>query len=98
VSIPNSDASSNVIVEVVSSTDEHIKLLKTIFNFDAIRALIARPDFEMRYDCMHGVQGPYAEEVFLKELGAPASSLINAVPKNDFNGCHADPVSLSTFH
>jgi phosphoglucomutase len=98
VSIPNSDASSNVIVEVVSSTDEHIKLLKTIFNFDAIRALIARPDFEMRYDCMHGVQGPYAEEVFLKELGAPVSSLINAVPKNDFNGCHADPVSLSTFH
>ncbi len=43
---------------------------------------------------MLGVQGPYAREVFLKELNAPASSLINAIPKNDFNGGHADPVSL----
>lgn len=92
--VSNSTKSDQVLIDVISSTHEHIELLKTIFDFDAIRALIARPDFELRYDCMHGVQGPYAEEVFVKELGAPANSLINAVPKNDFNGCHADPVSV----
>jgi phosphoglucomutase len=26
-----------------------------------------------------------------QELGAPASALLNAVPKDDFNGGHADP-------
>lgn len=30
-------------------------------------------------------------QVFVEELGAPASALINAVPKDDFNGGHADP-------
>ncbi len=29
--------------------------------------------------------------MFVDELGASASSLINAVPKTDFNGGHADP-------
>jgi phosphoglucomutase len=76
----------------VSATEEHVNLLKTIFDFNKISALISRSDFDFRYDCMHGVQGPYAREVFVKELNAPEESLINAVPKNDFNGCHADPV------
>ena len=40
---------------------------------------------------MHGVQGPYAQAVFVDELGAPSSSLMNATPKDDFNGGHADP-------
>ena len=93
VSVPNKDATAHIIIEVISATYEHIKLLKTIFDFDALRAFVARPDFEFRYDCMHGVQGPYAQEVFLKELGASDNTLINAVPTTDFNGCHADPVS-----
>ena len=94
VSIPNKDNSSQVVVDVISSTEEHVKLLETIFDFNAIRALISRPDFEFRYDCMHGVQGPYAHEVFINKLGAPVESIINAIPKNDFNGGHADPVSM----
>jgi phosphoglucomutase len=40
---------------------------------------------------MHGVQGPYAQAVFVDELGASPTSLINNVPKDDFNGGHADP-------
>ena len=68
-----------------------MNLLKTIFDFEKLAALLQRPDFTMRYDCMHGVQGPYAREVFCRELGAPESVLLNAVPKDDFNGGHADP-------
>jgi len=89
--VSSNDGTLSVIVEVISSTSYHVELLKTIFNFDAIRELIRRPDFSFCYDCMHGVQGPYAHDVFVRELGASATSLINAVPKDDFAGHHADP-------
>jgi phosphoglucomutase len=85
------DKSQTVCVDVISSTDDHVSLLQSIFDFDSIRALIRRPDFSFRYDCMHGVQGPYAVRVFVDELGADSSSLLNSVPKEDFSGCHADP-------
>ncbi|CAM9858834.1 unnamed protein product, partial [Phaeothamnion confervicola] len=37
------------------------------------------------------VQGPYAKAVFVEELGADASCLTNAEPRDDFGGHHADP-------
>jgi phosphoglucomutase len=86
-----SDSSASVIVEVISSTDAHVNLLKSIFDFDALRSLIARPDFSFVYDSMHGVQGPYAKSVFIDELNSPINSIINFIPKDDFNGGHADP-------
>lgn len=89
--IRSSDGTQSVVIDVISATAQHVELLKTIFDFPAIARLIQRPDFSMRYDCMHGVQGPYAHEVFVNELGAPADCLVNAVPKSDFNGGHADP-------
>ena len=85
------DGTLLVTVDVVSTTDCHVQLLKTIFDFGAITALVKRPDFSMAYDCMHGVQGPYAHKVLVEELGASAACLINAIPKTDFNGGHADP-------
>ena len=85
------DGFSQVSVEVISATDTHIELLKTIFDFGAIKALTARADFSMIYDCMGGVQGPYAHKVFCDELGMPASSLMRAESLPDFGGGHADP-------
>lgn len=85
------DGSKSVVVDIISSTSVHVELLKSIFDFDALKALIARPDFSFCYDCMNGVQGPYAKSVFVDELGAPMSSLMNATPKDDFGGGHADP-------
>merc|ERR1712125_289763 len=49
------------------------------------------------YDCMCGVQGPYARGIVEGALGAPAGSCKNADPKPDFGGPesawhgHADP-------
>lgn len=40
---------------------------------------------------MHGVNGPYAKAVFVDELGQDESVCVNAVPKDDFAGGHADP-------
>jgi len=85
------DGSSEVNVEVISTTESHVNLLKTIFDFGAIKSLLDRPDFTMVYDSMHGVNGPYAKEVFVNELGQPEDVCMNAVPKDDFNGGHADP-------
>merc|ERR1719487_2515618 len=84
-------------VEVFDATEDHVALLKQVFDFGAIKQLFARPDFSFCYDSMHGVQGPYALRVFVDEFGAPPSSCINAVPKPDFGGHespshgHADP-------
>ena len=83
------DGSLQIPVDVISSTKEHITLLKSVFDFDAIRKLIARSEFNFKYDCMFGVQGPYAYECFVKELGAPVSSLLNATPRDDFGGKHS---------
>lgn len=85
------DGSTEVSVEVISTTASHVDLLKTIFDFNSIKNLLDRPDFSMVYDSMHGVNGPYTKEVFVNELGQPDEVCINAVPKDDFNGGHADP-------
>lgn len=90
-SFATSDGSRSVQVEVVDGISSHVQLLKTIFDFDALRALFKRPDFSFVYDSMSGVQGPYARRVFVEELGAPESCLINDTPKDDFGGGHADP-------
>lgn len=78
-------------MEVISSTENHVTLLKSIFDFDAIQRLLDRPDFSMVYDAMHGVNGPYVKKVFVDELGQPETVCMNCVPKDDFNGSHADP-------
>ncbi|GMH76870.1 hypothetical protein TrRE_jg11350, partial [Triparma retinervis] len=80
-----------VNVEVLSSTDVHITLLKTIFDFPAIKALLDRDDFTMVYDSMHGVNGVYARKVFCDVFGLDVSTQMNSISKDDFNGGHADP-------
>ena len=78
-------------------TEDHVALLRQVFDFGAIGRLFARPDFSFCYDSMHGVQGPYARRVFVGEFGAPVASCINSIPKEDFGGHstpshgHADP-------
>lgn len=89
--IESADGQRSVVVDVISSTQVHVDLLKTIFDFNAISKLLKRSDFSFAYDCMHGVQGPYAHKVFVEELGANPNSLMNSVPKDDFGGHHADP-------
>jgi len=89
--VASDDGSSAVVVEVIPATKSHVDLLKTIFDFDAIKALLDRDDFSMVYDSMHGVNGPFAKSVFVDELDQPESVLTNQIPKDDFNGAHADP-------
>jgi len=80
-----------VVIEVIDTVSAHVNLLKSIFDFPAIRRLINRPDFSFVYDSMNGVQGPYVRSVFCDELGASESVLLNSKPLEDFGGNHADP-------
>jgi len=47
-------------VTVASSTDLYYDLLKTLFDFEDLKAFVSRPDFSLVFDGMHGVSGPYA--------------------------------------
>ena len=78
-------------VEVVDPSADYVPLLKTIFDFPALRALLARPDFKFTLDGMHGVVGAHAHRLFVDELGVDAAALRNCVPSEDFGGGHPDP-------
>jgi len=78
-------------VEVIDPVADHAELLATLFDFERIGAMLRRPGFRICFDAMHAVTGPYAHEIFVKRLGAPAASVINGVPLPDFGGGHPDP-------
>ena len=68
-------------VEIISSTDDYIALLKTVFDFERISTLFKRPDFHFHFDAINGVSGAYAKRIFHELLGAPMESLHNCIPK-----------------
>ena len=65
--------------------------MKSLFDFDQIKALLARNDFSMRFDGMHGVAGPYANRIFAGELAVPEAQLMRCDVLPDFGGGHPDP-------
>jgi phosphoglucomutase len=88
---PGSHDFEGLKVEVIDAAANYVTLMKSIFDFPALTAFVARDDFSLMYDSMHGVAGPFANEIFVKELGLPASCCINSVPLEDFGGGHPDP-------
>ena len=77
-------------VEIVDPVANYAALMRTLFDFDAIRALFAS-GFRMRFDAMHAITGPYAHAILEGELGAPAGTVVNGTPLPDFGGHHPDP-------
>jgi phosphoglucomutase len=58
-------------VTIIDPFQEYIDVLKTCFDFDALRKFAKRPGFSLLFDAMHGAGGPFARRVFLEELGLP---------------------------
>jgi phosphoglucomutase len=77
-------------VQVIDPVSDYAELMESLFDFAAIRALL-KGRFKLRFDAMHAVNGPYAKEILETRLGAPAGSVMNAVPLEDFGGGHPDP-------
>ena len=80
----------DMTVSVIDPVRDYADLLETLFDFSAIRKLLAG-GFRIKFDAMHAVNGPYAREIFLNRLGAPAESIMNCVPLPDFGNGHPDP-------
>src|SRR5581483_931125 len=77
-------------VEVIDSVDAYATLMQSLFDFNRIRDWF-RKGHRICFDAMHAATGPYARRIFVDQLGAPADSVINAQPLEDFAGGHPDP-------
>ena len=77
-------------VEILDPVADYAELMQSIFDFEAIRQLFAS-GFRMKFDAMHAVTGPYAKNIIEGLLNAPADTVINAEPLEDFGKGHPDP-------
>ena len=80
-----------MVVEVINPVSDYAELLESLFDFERIANLLKRPEFRMRFDAMHAVNGPYAKAILEDRLGAPAGTVVNGTPLPDFGGGHPDP-------
>jgi len=77
-------------VEVIDPVADYAELMESLFDFDAIRALVGS-GFTMAFDAMHAVTGPYAHEILERRLGFAPGSVHNGTPLEDFGHHHPDP-------
>ncbi|MBA3910894.1 MAG: alpha-D-glucose phosphate-specific phosphoglucomutase [Rhodobacter sp.] len=79
-----------MVVEVVDPVADYADLMKSLFDFPALRSLFDS-GFRMRMDSMCAVTGPYAVKILETRLGAAKGTVINGTPLPDFGGMHPDP-------
>lgn len=81
----------DMVVEVFDPVADYVGLMERLFDFDKMRGLLSSGEFNMVYDGMNAVTGPYARAIFEGRLGAPKGTVINGDPLPDFGGIHPDP-------
>lgn len=84
-------------VEVIDGVADYAALMQKLFDFERMREWIKRGG-RVCFDAMHAVTGPYAQRILVEQLGAPASSLLNTTPLEDFGGGHPDPNLIYAKH
>jgi phosphoglucomutase len=57
-------------VEVVDEVEDYLAVLKSVFDFPALKAFLSRPDFSLVFDAMHAVTGPYAKRILVQVRAA----------------------------
>ncbi len=87
---PGNHQIGSMQVQVIDGVDDYITLMQGLFDFDQIADLL-RGDFPIAFDAMHAVTGPYAKRLLEGLLGAPAGTVRNGTPLEDFGGGHPDP-------
>jgi len=78
-------------IEVIDSVSDYADLMQSLFDFPKIKSLLSDGEFNMIFDAMHAVTGPYAKEIIENRLGAAAKTVWNGKPLPDFGGGHPDP-------
>jgi phosphoglucomutase len=59
------------VVTIIDPFTEYIEVLKSCFDFDAMKEFSKRPGFSILFDGMHGAGGPFAKRILVEELGFP---------------------------
>ena len=77
-------------VVIFNPLADYTAVMEELFDFEALRGLF-RSGFRMVFDAMSAVTGPYAHHILEERLGAPAGTVINGAPLEDFGGHHPDP-------
>ncbi len=77
-------------VSVVDPVADYADLMETLFDFDAIRAMI-KGGFRISFDAMCAITGPYGTEILENRLGAAPGTVVHGTPLPDFGGMHPDP-------
>jgi phosphoglucomutase len=77
-------------VEVFDPVPAYADALERLFDFERIRGAL-RNGLKVHFDAFNAITGPFAEEVLVRRLGVPASSVVHAKPLPDFGGKHPDP-------
>ncbi len=97
VDIPDIDFSKigeqafgQTVLQVISSTEDYISYMQSIFDFSKLKKLF-KSGFTMTFNAMNAVTGPYAVRIFEEILGAQKGTVINEKPLPNFGGRHPEP-------
>ena len=81
----------DMTVQVIDPVADYAELMESLFDFDQIKTLLGDGVFNLCYDAMHAITGPYAHTILEGHLGALPGTVINGTPLPDFGGGHPDP-------
>jgi len=81
----------NLRVEVIDAVTDYAALMELLFDFDQIQQFLTSGKVRICIDALHAVTGPYAQAIFERRLNAPAGTVRNGIPLEDFGGGHPDP-------
>ncbi|NOQ35118.1 MAG: alpha-D-glucose phosphate-specific phosphoglucomutase [Methylococcaceae bacterium] len=78
-------------IRIIDPVTDYAELMASIFDFDLLKQALSSGYISMCFDAMHAITGPYATRILEEILGAPAGTVINGIPLEDFGGGHPDP-------
>lgn len=81
----------DLTITIIDPVSDYAELMQSIFDFPLLKQSISSGYITLLFDAMHAITGPYARRILVDMLGAPAESVINAEPLEDFGGHHPDP-------
>src|SRR5258705_3682071 len=77
-------------IVVIDPLTDYMDVMEELFDFESLRKLFDS-GFRMKFDAMNAVTGPYARHILEERLGAPAGTVVNGIPLEDFGGHPPDP-------
>ena len=78
-------------IKIIDPVSDYADLMEQLFDFEAMRTLLASGTFSMAFDAMNAITGPYAREILENRLAAAPGTVLRGEPLLDFGGAHPDP-------